>query len=187
LICEICTGDDWEQLRGNWARCKRCGRLETTNEPKKCIDCGTKLGSYAKKKQKLCLKCIKKNKKNKCKKPCHTKGCFNKHEHNINRTCKQCLRENEEEPNLHLWKTQALKILSKETKRNELIKKIKETYKKISKHSILSWLRKAQKEGAVTSPKFGSWVAVEPTNETNRSKSDFISIAPVGTVHKIND
>lgn len=182
MICEICNSDDWKLLKGGWARCNICGRLETVSETKQCQKCKRNLGKYSKANQKLCLSCIKARGNEERHIPCKIKGCCNTlgESPSPSMMCKQCIKENDKQKGLHLWKTKAIKILKHETKKSDLEAMIKEEYDLIGQNSIVNWLHKSKKVGTIKSTGFGAYISTghQPKAPT-LPPSDFIELTTI--------
>lgn len=156
--CELCGGETWTKLRGNWKRCKNCGRLETTIEKRTCKSCGKDIGRYAKKTKLYCFDCNK-NKPEESYIICSVIGCENKLKKPQIKSgiCKQCNREKNDwlTPNGHLWKSKALFILNEMQVRGELLRILKKEYPELNKDILGGWLIRQMKAGTVNRIRHG--------------------------------
>lgn len=160
-ICECCSNKDWKIIDKNWVRCESCGRLETRIRKRDCIECGRPIGKYATSNKVICNVCKKIRTKYKPKKLCKTTGC-NKITYSTKKYCKQCKKEKETwiVPDGHLWKSQAIKLLSLPTNRNALLKQLKQIYPDILKETLYNWLSRQAKIGEIERIKYGIYQAI---------------------------
>lgn len=162
--CEICGGESWEPLRGEWKRCLKCGHLETTVPERTCQICGRPIGKYAKQTLNICINC-KTVSEYPVQGHCETPFCGRKIKSKSGQThCDECLFETYhwKTPNGPQWKEQAVKVFQDPTQLKDAHEALKASFPELSRDKLVNWVAKQHRSGFLVRLGHGIYQLKEP-------------------------